>query len=253
MGGGLHMPTEQNDHRYGLKDYSLTYTGLYILENSMNYDAPQLGVPTGTPAVGTRLALSNTRSGQYTDMAELGATLVDEAGAPIKDALVTFELTTDGVRESWTAVTGADGTATAPARLLIPAGNYALEASFEGQQGAFEATTSVAPFVVEKEDTSLALTKAGRYTKRGDSKRRLVAVLTDADDSSRGVAAVPVIFRGRKAGVIGSSITDGNGKAALRVARRYWKKRTFRAVFQGTTDPNWNGSTLKIKGWRRLP
>jgi hypothetical protein len=32
MGGGLHMPTEENDHRYGLKDYSLTYSGLFILE-----------------------------------------------------------------------------------------------------------------------------------------------------------------------------------------------------------------------------
>jgi hypothetical protein len=35
LGGGLPMPTEINDHRYGLKDYALTYSGLFILENSI--------------------------------------------------------------------------------------------------------------------------------------------------------------------------------------------------------------------------
>ena len=44
MGGGLHTPTEENDHRYGLKDYSLTYSGLYIIENSIVHDAPNLGI-----------------------------------------------------------------------------------------------------------------------------------------------------------------------------------------------------------------
>ena len=43
LGGGLHMPTEENDHRYGLKDYSLTYSGLFILENAIVHDDPKLG------------------------------------------------------------------------------------------------------------------------------------------------------------------------------------------------------------------
>jgi hypothetical protein len=52
LGGGLGTPTEANDHRYGLKDYSLTYSGLYILENSIVHDAESLGegpapAPTG--------------------------------------------------------------------------------------------------------------------------------------------------------------------------------------------------------------
>lgn len=38
MGGGLPSPTEDFDHRYGLKDYSLTYSGLFILENSIVHD-----------------------------------------------------------------------------------------------------------------------------------------------------------------------------------------------------------------------
>jgi len=50
LGGGLGMPTEVNDHRYGLKNYSLTYSGLFILENSIVHDAESLG---GAPAQGT--------------------------------------------------------------------------------------------------------------------------------------------------------------------------------------------------------
>ena len=35
VGGALPMPTEKYDHRYGLRDYAMTYTGLYIMENSI--------------------------------------------------------------------------------------------------------------------------------------------------------------------------------------------------------------------------
>ena len=59
IGGALPTPTEDNDHRYGLRDYALTYSGLYIMENAIRYDAPGLGaaapagfslVRPGTPA-----------------------------------------------------------------------------------------------------------------------------------------------------------------------------------------------------------
>ncbi|HVF52729.1 MAG TPA: M14 family zinc carboxypeptidase [Actinomycetota bacterium] len=46
MGGGLPIPYEGEDHRYGLKNYSLTYSGLYIMENSMIHDSEDLG-PSG--------------------------------------------------------------------------------------------------------------------------------------------------------------------------------------------------------------
>jgi uncharacterized protein (TIGR03382 family) len=61
IGGALPTPTEDNDHRYGLRDYGLTYSGLYIMENAIRYDAPGLGaaapagfspVRPGTPAAG---------------------------------------------------------------------------------------------------------------------------------------------------------------------------------------------------------
>jgi hypothetical protein len=43
LGGALPRPSEQYDHRYGLRNYAPTFTGLYILENSIVHDAPSLG------------------------------------------------------------------------------------------------------------------------------------------------------------------------------------------------------------------
>ncbi|HYI46209.1 MAG TPA: hypothetical protein VE174_12200 [Actinomycetota bacterium] len=43
VGGALPAPTEEFDHRYGLRDYAMTYSGLYIMENSVKHDAPGLG------------------------------------------------------------------------------------------------------------------------------------------------------------------------------------------------------------------
>ena len=37
IGGALPTPTEKHDHRYGLRSYAMTYTGLYIMENSITY------------------------------------------------------------------------------------------------------------------------------------------------------------------------------------------------------------------------
>ena len=44
IGGALPTPTEDEDHRYGLRDYGLTYSGLYIMENVVKWDAANLGV-----------------------------------------------------------------------------------------------------------------------------------------------------------------------------------------------------------------
>jgi hypothetical protein len=47
VGGALPTPTEVNDHRYGLRSYAPTYTGLYIMENSITYS--RSGAKTATP------------------------------------------------------------------------------------------------------------------------------------------------------------------------------------------------------------
>jgi hypothetical protein len=48
VGGALPTPTETQDHRYGLRNYALTYSGLYVMENSIQHDSPALGTaPAG--------------------------------------------------------------------------------------------------------------------------------------------------------------------------------------------------------------
>jgi hypothetical protein len=44
IGGALPTPTETQDHRYGLRSYGLTYSGLFLMENAIRYDAPGLGI-----------------------------------------------------------------------------------------------------------------------------------------------------------------------------------------------------------------
>lgn len=67
LGGALPTPTETNDHRFGLRDYAPTVSGLYILENSLNYDAAELG--TGAlpgplrSAVAADAACADSRAG----------------------------------------------------------------------------------------------------------------------------------------------------------------------------------------------
>ena len=43
VGGALPMPTEKNDHRFGLRNYALTYSGLFLMENAIEHDVKALG------------------------------------------------------------------------------------------------------------------------------------------------------------------------------------------------------------------
>ncbi|MDQ3933963.1 MAG: hypothetical protein M3340_04955 [Actinomycetota bacterium] len=64
VGGALPMPTEENDHRYGLRDYAPTYSGLYVLENSLEHDAPGLGSAACIKGSSRTVAISRKIRGQ---------------------------------------------------------------------------------------------------------------------------------------------------------------------------------------------
>jgi hypothetical protein len=236
MGGGLHMPTEQNDHRYGLKDYSLTYSGLFILENSIVHDHPDLGeLPQ---AAATVLDLTGPAGGQYSDEVALGATLTTANGAPVVDAPVTFELANDSVQDSWTGVTGSDGSVSVPARLLTQPGTYSLTARYDGSPDVYEGSSETETFVVSEEDTSLALAVEGK-----GSKSKLVALLADADDPRSGIAGRSISFSGDGRD-LGSVATDGTGRAVLSLPARFrGKNHDFEADFDGLTDPYYLSSS----------
>jgi hypothetical protein len=44
VGGALPTPSEEEDHRFGLRNYALTYSGLFLMENSIEHDVAGLGV-----------------------------------------------------------------------------------------------------------------------------------------------------------------------------------------------------------------
>ena len=53
VGGALPTPTEANDHRFGLRNYAMTYTGLFLMENAIQHDVPGLGIkPPVAPGAG---------------------------------------------------------------------------------------------------------------------------------------------------------------------------------------------------------
>lgn len=53
IGGALPTPSEALDHRFGMRDYALTYSGLYLMENAVRYDAPGLGAKAAAGFVST--------------------------------------------------------------------------------------------------------------------------------------------------------------------------------------------------------
>jgi zinc carboxypeptidase len=49
VGGALPTPSEEQDHRYGLRNYALTYSGLFLMENAIQHDVEALGVDPPPP------------------------------------------------------------------------------------------------------------------------------------------------------------------------------------------------------------
>jgi serine protease len=148
-------------------------------------------------------------SGDYTDATTLSATLRDEAGAPLADRSLTFQLLgRDGFREV-SATTDAAGTASAQLVLDAPPGAYDVLVGFSGERDALTASSDRRAFTVAAESTrtTLAVTGSG-------SKKTLTATVVDADNAGSGVAGVPVTFYEGTA-AIGQATTNANGVAVL--------------------------------------
>jgi len=55
VGGALPTPSEGQDHRYGLRNYALTYSGLFLMENAIRHDVETLGIdPAPAPEPGKK-------------------------------------------------------------------------------------------------------------------------------------------------------------------------------------------------------
>lgn len=73
LGGALPTATEANDHRYGLRDYAMSYTALFIMENAIQHDAPGLGNSVAPPR--TAPTTNGSRGGALGGLLLLGLVL----------------------------------------------------------------------------------------------------------------------------------------------------------------------------------
>ncbi len=64
VGGALPTPTETQDHRFGLRNYALTYSGLFLMENSIQHDVAKLGVSPKKKAKSKKNARKNRKTGR---------------------------------------------------------------------------------------------------------------------------------------------------------------------------------------------
>ena len=64
VGGALPMPTESQDHRFGLRNYGLTYSGLFLMENAIAYDAAGLGDSARTTCLARRSPVGRRNIGR---------------------------------------------------------------------------------------------------------------------------------------------------------------------------------------------
>ncbi len=64
VGGALPTPTEDNDHRYGLRDYAMTYTGLFIMENAIRTTPPAWARRPGRVQPGAPAGAAEAEAGQ---------------------------------------------------------------------------------------------------------------------------------------------------------------------------------------------
>jgi len=97
------------------------------------------------------LALSEATSGQYSDLAQLGATLTDaETGAPIDEQQLTFSL--DGSSDVET--TDREGVAAADIAIAQAAGSTTASVAFDGDQ-LYAPGSASEDFTIEQEDAEL--------------------------------------------------------------------------------------------------
>lgn len=189
--------------------------------------------PSPTPAaVDTTVAFSDDTAseGQYTDDAMIGAQLLDEAGAPIAGQELTFALTGEHHSDSWTAVTGADGFASATRELTGRPGTYNLTVHYPGAEDTYGSSSNQMSFVILREDTGLSL-ELSQATGSGRNKTRTVTATLEEDGGGVGGKTLIFFCDGTQ---IGTADTDADGVAVSQAPHNCAKgDHLYEVVFEG--------------------
>jgi len=171
----------------------------------------------------------SARSGQYRDEVTVGATLVDESGAPIAGEEVAFVLS-GAESATWTGTTGADGIASVTRSLEVAPGDYTLTVHYAGRDDVYEASQNATTIAVTKEDSQLGLAVADATGTGKDKQRTLTATLTDD-----GIGLFDRVVTFSCDGVeIGTARTDGSGVAVFSAPHNCARgSHVYEAVFSG--------------------
>lgn len=198
---------------------------------------------TGPATIPTSLTfIDPPTDGQFSDEVSVSARLADvETERPIGDQDVTFQLVGDTETVTWTARTGADGVATASHTLSSQPGRYQLLASFTpGQDSAYEASTDVEDFTIEREDSTTTLV-VGEATGNGKEKARALTATVADQDSAAGIAGIAVSFF-CDGSLVATVQADADGTARFDAPKNCANgSHEYRAVFEG--DDRFIGSS----------
>ncbi|MBW3594875.1 MAG: Ig-like domain-containing protein [Actinobacteria bacterium] len=173
--------------------------------------------------------------GQYSDRATVQARLTDETGGGIAGEDIAFEMSGGDGTSTVTATTDDSGTATTTITLDGTPGSYQLIARYDGDDSKLGSADQMS-FAIDREDTQLALDVSGK-----NSKRQLVATLTDHDSGGGIVDRTIEFFEGGKS--IGSATTNSDGIATIDARAG---NRDFEARFDG--DDYYLASSAQQRG-----
>jgi Tol biopolymer transport system component len=181
------------------------------------------------PATSLSFTGLSASTGQFSDDVTFEALLVNANGDPIPGQDVSFVLSgTSGFREV-SATTDTDGLARLTRVLEEQPGTYQLAVRYAGSEAPLRSgSTDTTAFVIEREDSALALSAEGK-----GNRMEIVARLSDADTPPAAIAGRTIQFFADGA-LIGESITGADGIARLDVPpRERGKKTEFEALFDG--------------------
>ncbi|MGH2807852.1 MAG: S8 family serine peptidase [Actinomycetota bacterium] len=168
---------------------------------------------------------TSAASGQYSDKTFFEARLTDSNGDPLQGRELTFELVGAESSRSFSATTNEGGVARVTPTLTEKPGPHQLTVRYAGDDDHAGDADTVS-FVVDKEDSALALTE----TKGKD--KALVAHLYDGDALAGGIAGRTIDFYAG-AELIGTATTDDDGVATFQPPKEKGKKQTYEARFKG--------------------
>ena len=195
------------------------------------------GSATVDVADATTLTLDSTNptSGQVTDPVTVGATLGDTDGATLDGRTISFSIGA----ATGTGTTDVTGHATATLTLQGPAATTTVQGSFAGA-GAYGPASASVSFVVEKENTTLALVDAiGTRNTRAIAR----ATLAEADGAGLGGRTIQFLVQEKVKNKLvwtplGTAVTGADGVASFTIASKYvsTSKGLIRATFAGDTS-----------------